>query len=122
MNELPPVEEMLERICRVETRAFEAAERERLAAEQPAPVAGRVVAIASGATRFEYRVNRIPTTWGHGFQLVKVCGDEASYCVLIGRPGEVDRCDCAAATFQPYKPCKHVIACRSLVQRDLDRW
>ena len=67
----------------------------------------------------EYHVQPLATTWGRGFVLAKLDGSER-YTVLIGKPGEVSRCDCAAGCYRESSriPCKHIAACLALIENE----
>jgi hypothetical protein len=67
----------------------------------------------------DYAVAPLHTSWGRGFTLTKLDGSER-YCVLIGKPGEFDRCDCPAGCYRPnaLHGCRHAQACRALIANE----
>lgn len=88
-------------------------------AEVGSPVAGQLL-IDTKRARVVYSVAEFPTDWaGRAFHLVKVTegtdAESESYCVFCGSgPQPGDQCDCKGWTYS--KTCKHVDACRALIE------
>ena len=83
----------------------------------PAAVPGTgLLTILDARKNTDYHVQPLATSWGRGFTLAKLDGSER-YSVLIGKPGEHDRCDCAGMTYKPNAPhgCRHIQACKALI-------
>jgi hypothetical protein len=75
-------------------------------------------------SRVVYAVAEFPTTWsGRAFRLVKHDGgtdpESESYHVVVSPDPRQHRCDCKGWTFGRGRPCKHVLACVSLIE---NRW
>lgn len=64
-----------------------------------------------------YTVKEFSTPWpGRAFHLVK-SGD--SYDVFIPSNGQDHNCSCPGHAYGRGKPCKHVLACRALIEGEL---
>ena len=77
-----------------------------------------VITIHTARNTTEYHVQSIPSDFaGKAFILSKLDGSER-YAVLCGAKGEHDRCDCAGHCYRPNQPCKHISACRAILDNE----